>query len=143
MNYKLSERPYPLYRFYCRLQPDKYNFDINTIIFESKSIFSRVKSGKLFKDKSKKKGEETKKVELINVRSFDRYNKPAVTKFLKIEGISFDPLGKSLVIINGKVVSEGGIFGNITVEKINKDSVELVIGGETKVLSVNQSISLP
>lgn len=119
----------------------KYNFNINTITSKANQLFNRIKTGEFTKGKDNKKADkEVKKVELVNVRSFDRYKKPAANKDLKVEGIFFDANAKSFIIINGKLICEGESFKNITVKKIYKDSVELIVAGKTETLKVNQSI---
>jgi len=119
----------------------KYNFNINTIVSEANRLFNRIKTGKFTRGKDDKKADkEVKKVELVNVRSFDRYKKPVANKGLKIEGIFFDAKAKSFIIISGKLVCEGESFENITVKKIYKDSADLIIGAKIETLRVDQSI---
>lgn len=60
-----------------------------------------------------------------------------------VEGILFDAGGKSFVTLNGKILSEGENYRGAIIKKINQDSVELVIDGETRVLKINQKLSLP
>jgi len=122
----------------------KYNFNINDVVFDTVGLFNHAKSGKFIKGKvDKNKGNEVKKVELINVKSFIAPSNADRYKGLKIEGISFDASAKSFIIINGKVVSEGETFDKVIVKKINLDSVELVVAGKPEVLRVNQSIPFP
>lgn len=62
---------------------------------------------------------------------------------LMIEGIVFDPKGKSFATINGEVVAEGDNIGAIRVEKIGNGFVELLVNGESKTLRVSESMLLP
>lgn len=121
----------------------KNNFDINSLLNEAGNIVNRLKSEKSAKDKSAKNdNKETQKVELISVRSFRTPEKISRYEKLKVEGIFLDN-DNSFVVINGRVVPEGKTFENVTVKKVDSDSVELIVGGETKVLKVNQSIPFP
>lgn len=121
----------------------KNNFNINSVFNEASDIVERVKSGRATKDKSgKNDNKETQKIELISVRSFKTPGKISRYEKLKVEGIFFDN-DKSFVVINGRVVPEGKTFENVTVKKVDNDSVELISGGETKKLRVNQSIPFP
>ena len=51
---------------------------------------------------------------------------------ISLQGISFDPATRSSAIINGKVVFEGDSVSGIIVDKINRDSVDIVVNGEKK-----------
>jgi len=51
---------------------------------------------------------------------------------ITLDGVFFDPNGKSSAIINGKVVSEGSKVRGVIVDKINKDSVDILVNGEKK-----------
>ena len=76
------------------------------------------------------------KIELMNVRSLSSSRKPLQPGALIIEGILYDPSGKSFVSINGNVVSEGDVSGDIAVKKINPNSVE--VKGEDKIIEVQE-----
>ncbi|PIQ88025.1 MAG: hypothetical protein COV73_01010, partial [Candidatus Omnitrophica bacterium CG11_big_fil_rev_8_21_14_0_20_43_6] len=56
----------------------------------------------------------------------------------KIEGVFYDPKGKSYVLINGHLVSEKESFGNMVIQKINSDSVEALEDGKQLILRVHQ-----
>jgi len=58
---------------------------------------------------------------------------------VSLEGIFVDTSGKNSAIINGKVVFEGDNIGDIKVEKINKDSVDISANGLKKNVKVGQS----
>ena len=62
---------------------------------------------------------------------------------LILEGIAFDPKSKSFATINGEILCEGESIGGIKVNKINEDSVELIVNGETKILQISQSMPSP
>lgn len=51
---------------------------------------------------------------------------------LSLEGIFYDVNGKSSAIINGKIVFKGDTVNGSTVDKINKDSVDIIVNGEKK-----------
>lgn len=121
----------------------KNNFSISGVASEITHSFTRLKTGKFtigVFTKKKKKDKTAKKVELINMGSFQAPQDIALRKELVIEGISFDPGYRSFVIINGKVISEGQSIDGATVKTINKDSVEVVVDGQRKVLGIKQRI---
>lgn len=117
----------------------KYNFNINLVGYEVSHFFKKIKADKFIIWQPKK--EEAKgieKAELINVRSFEvpQMISQHKNKNLMLEGIFFDDRGGSFVTINGKVIAEGESIDNLTVKKINNDSVEVIIDGEVKVLKM-------
>lgn len=119
----------------------KYNFNINGVARDAGLFLDRIKSGNLTRGKDAgKKETENEKIELISVRSFDGSKQPRNNKEQKIEGIFFDESGKSFVIVNGKLLPEGGSLGDFTVKKIYKGSVELILGDELINLRINQVI---
>lgn len=106
----------------------KYNFNINLATSEVKYFIAKLKINK--------KEKISQPMEFINVGSFEGQKKVFNSKEPVLEGIVFNPEGRSFIIVNGSVVSEGEAVDNITVKKINKNSVELVIDGESKVVEV-------
>jgi Na+-transporting methylmalonyl-CoA/oxaloacetate decarboxylase gamma subunit len=62
---------------------------------------------------------------------------------LEIEGIFYDPRGRSFTTISGIVVGEGDALGSVTVHRINSDSVELNSDGVIRVLRVSESMPIP
>jgi len=117
----------------------KYNFNINLVGYEASHFLKKIKADKfIIWQPKKKEAKGIDKSELINVRSFgvpqmiSRYK----NKNLMLEGIFFDHRGGSFVTINGKVIAEGESINNLTVKKINNDSVEVIIDGEIKVLKM-------
>ncbi len=121
----------------------KYNFNVNVIVSDLKGAAVNIKGVKFLQDKfGKKKAQAIEKIELLNVEKFEA-KKETPDKKLRLEGIFFDPQGKSFATINGQVISEGESVDNAILKKIGRNSVELVIDSETKTLEVNQSISLP
>lgn len=117
----------------------KHNFNISSVVSETSQSLAKLKKIKFPETTTKdKKDNKLKKIELTDVNSFKGNNKPLRKKDLKVEGIFFDPRNKSFVTINGKILSEGETAGNITVRQINRDSVELIIYGENKILKINQ-----
>ena len=122
----------------------RYNFNINTMWSEARQSVSKTKIGKFLIDRGiplRKKAKVTQKIELIDVRSYQGPASTTANKESKIEGIFFDPDAKSFVTIQGKVLSEGESLGSITVKKINRDSVEVMVDGESMVVGVDQSIA--
>lgn len=71
-------------------------------------------------------------------------NRPPIfarSQTITLRGISFDSRGVSFALINNQTVVVGDrIRGAIRVNKINRDSVELDIGGNTQILELNKSI---
>ncbi len=122
----------------------KYNFNVNELYSNAGLLFNRIKAAKSTQGKAdKNKKAQVQKVELINVRSFIKPQKEISRKELKIEGISFDPKGRSVIIINGTVIPEGEQFNNIEVKKVNSETVELLVAGKPQTLRVNQRIVFP
>jgi hypothetical protein len=113
----------------------KYNFDVTLATADIRLFFTRLTTGKIFSGKAdKKKGKKVEKIEWVNVRSFESPKKKTNAKDLVVEGIFFDVKSGNYVVINGEVIAEGETSGNITVKKINRDSVEVVVGGVIRVL---------
>ena len=75
---------------------------------------------------------------LIGVRSHEASTDKSIAKVGKIEGIFYDPKGKSYVVINDRLISEKESFGDMIIKKINRTSVEVVQDGQEKVLTVNK-----
>ena len=94
------------------------------------------------KGKAKVKSNKPQKIELRDMRFYEKKEKPGKYRDLRVEGIFFDSTGKSFVTINGKVLSEGESISDVGIEKIYSDSVELRVKGETKILGVSQSLPL-
>lgn len=115
----------------------KYNFDISTIVFDLTTIIEKVLP---IQSSKKAKEEEQKNMVFIDAGSF-RKKKSSNDRNLLVEGIFYDPSNKNFVVINGKVISEGESLSCVTVKKIEENSVELLVSGETKVVRANQSIS--
>ncbi len=113
----------------------KYNFDINNIMSEAKHLFTKLTMGKSAKGKNK----TSEKIELINIKSFEATKKTKRYKDVVVEGVFFDPNGKSFVTVNGNVLSQGESAGNITVKEINKNSVELIVDGKSRIIEVENN----
>jgi len=119
----------------------KHNFNAEAIKAEVNLLWeeaqARLIPGKANKAKSKhKEGEGINKAELISVVNFDGSQKPGTNKDLKVEGIFFDADGGSFIVLNGKVISEGQSWMGVTVKKISRESVEIVVDGESRLLGV-------
>lgn len=60
---------------------------------------------------------------------------------ITLQGVSFDARGNSRALINSEFVNEGdSIDKGVEIRKINEDSVELLIGGKTKLLKLNKTL---
>ncbi len=124
----------------------KYNFDFNGVKYEVTQAVDKIKKGQFhFFKFNREKEDGPQKMELMDVQSFQGPEKTSGRKYRKlvVEGIFFTPGAKNFVTINGKVLSEGEVFEGVAVKKINPDSVELIVEGESKILDVNDSIPFP
>jgi hypothetical protein len=115
----------------------KYNFSITGVMSEANQVFQQIKGQVFLTGKSKKaKDKANQKIELLNVKSFETPKKSLQPVSLAVEGILYDPSGKSFVSINGNIIREGEAQGEVVVKKINRDSVELIVKGENKIIEV-------
>ena len=57
---------------------------------------------------------------------------------VKLEGIIYDPEGRSMAILNGKSYQKGETVGDATVVKILKDRVVISVGNEEKTLRLRE-----
>ncbi len=57
---------------------------------------------------------------------------------IRLEGIIYDPLKQSLVILNGRAYKIGETVGDATVRLIQKDRVVISVNGEEKVLLLRE-----
>ncbi|MFA5270803.1 MAG: hypothetical protein WC412_00485 [Candidatus Omnitrophota bacterium] len=64
----------------------------------------------------------------------NRVASKSVLAAFKIDGIIFNPKGKSSVIINGEILQEGERFRGALIVKIREDSVILIIDGQPHTL---------
>ena len=74
----------------------KYQGKIGDIIWKAKNKSAQVS----------KKANQNKTIKLIGVRSYKGPADKSTSKNIKIEGIFYDPQGKSYVVINGQLISE-------------------------------------
>lgn len=109
----------------------KYQGKIGDIIWKARNKSSPVS----------RKANRYKTTKLIDVRSYKAPADKSQGKNRKIEGIFYDPQGKSYVMINGQLISEKESFGNMVIKRINNDSVEVVLDGKEKILKVNNLIA--
>ncbi len=108
-----------------------YIFTLRTIVLDFARPIIEGKTGEK-RDKGRKEASVTKKT-----------TKKYADNALRIEGISYDPEAKSFIAVNGKLVSEGETIRGVIVERIDKDSVMVLIEGEEKVFTIGQTIPLP
>jgi hypothetical protein len=121
----------------------KYSFNLSPVVADVKLTFAKLKNikiGKFIMGKPQKKKDKTgeKVQQWVDMSSFEGVKKAFRSKDLVVEGIFFDPNGKSFVTINGKVLSEGENFENILVKKINIDSAEVIVNGKIKIIEVKK-----
>ena len=57
---------------------------------------------------------------------------------IKLEGIIYDPGGRSMAILSGKSYQKGETVGDATVVKISKDHVVITVDGEEKTLWIRE-----
>jgi hypothetical protein len=55
-----------------------------------------------------------------------------------VEGLLYDPLGDSIVIVNDMILKKGDTISEITVKDIRKDSVTLSFKGKDHILNVKE-----
>jgi hypothetical protein len=113
----------------------KYQGKAGDIIWKAKNIILGNKVSKSAPGSEKAKQKKSTRIRDV------RFHKVSADKPLgknrRIEGIFYDPQGKSYVVINGQLISEKESFGKMVVQKINSDSVEVVEDSNLKVLKVN------
>ena len=111
-----------------------------------KKMFSTAKLVKIISGEGLKAKDEEQKTHYrryITTASFEGINDPEKYKgILLIEGIAYDPNGKSFVTVNGKVISEGEDCEGVIIQKIHRDFVDVLIGSETRSIRLYESISL-
>ncbi len=61
-----------------------------------------------------------------------------VSSGVRIEGIIYDPIGRSMAILNGKSYQVGDAVGEARVVKIQKDHVVISAAGEEKTLLMRE-----
>jgi hypothetical protein len=57
---------------------------------------------------------------------------------VKLEGIIYDPDGRSMAILNGKAYQAGEAVGDAKVVRIQKDQVVVSTGGEEQILRIRE-----
>jgi hypothetical protein len=106
----------------------KYHGKVGDIIWKAKNKSAQ----------ASRKASQNKVIRLMDVRSFKAPVDRTVGKNRKIEGIFYDPQGKSYVVINGRLVSENESYGSMFIKKINSNSVEVLQDGKKQVLRVSK-----
>jgi hypothetical protein len=114
----------------------KYQVKIGDLVWKAKNILlgNKVNSSA----QASGKAQPNKVLGLRDVRTYQAPADKSLGKNKKIEGIFYDPQGKSFVMINDQLISEQMNFGDMLIMKINHDSVEVVQDGKKKVLRVNK-----
>jgi hypothetical protein len=113
----------------------KHNFNPEAIKAEVNLLWAKTQA-RLISGKAKKAKEGINKAALISVVNFDGSQKPGTNKDLKVEGIFFDADGGSFIVLNGKVIAEGQSWMGVMVKKISRESVEVEVNGESRILGV-------
>jgi len=75
---------------------------------------------------------------LIDVRSYQAPADKVSASGSRLEGIFYDPQGKSYAVIGGQLFSEGQSAGKMAIKKISRDSVQVIENSQEKLLKVNQ-----
>jgi type II secretory pathway component PulC len=57
---------------------------------------------------------------------------------VKLEGIIYDPNGRSMAILSGKTYMTGEAVGDASVVKIRRDHVVISVGGEEQILWIRE-----
>ncbi len=114
----------------------KYQIKIGDLVWRGKNILLGNKVNK--SAQALDKTNQNKPLGLRDVRAYQAPVDKSLGKNKKIEGIFYDPQGKSYVMINGQLISEQMSFGDMLIKKINSDSVEVLQDGKKKVLRVNK-----
>jgi hypothetical protein len=114
----------------------KYQGELGDIFWGLKNRLTGNKTAKTVKAQGKNL--QSRPAAFIEVRSAKVSGEQAAVKKDKVEGIFYDPQGKSWVVIGGQLVSENQSIGDITVVKITPDAVAVIQGGKEKILRVNK-----
>jgi len=114
----------------------KYQGKIGDLFWKAKNLIPGAKSTAAVE--AAQKARPPVATRLIDVRSYEATPPKTFAKDRKIEGIFYDPQGKSYVVINGRLVSENESFGDILIKKINRDSVDVLEAGQEKALKVSK-----
>jgi hypothetical protein len=114
----------------------KYQGKIGDAFWEAKNI---ILGSKITKSASiPAKSIQRVPTRLIDVRSYKAPADKISASGSRIEGIFYDPQGKSYAVIAGQLLSEKESFGKMVIQKINRDSVQVIDDGQEKILTVNQ-----
>ncbi|MDD4954483.1 MAG: hypothetical protein PHP17_00370 [Candidatus Omnitrophica bacterium] len=76
-----------------------------------------------------------------NKESMAYFDKLEGACFYKLQGVVVDEKGKNSAIINNSFISEGETKEDITIKKVNKDYVVVIIDGEEKTVRVGEVIT--
>jgi len=113
----------------------KYQGKFGDVLWKAKNIISGNKVSK--SAPALGKNNQNKITRFTDVRSYQAPADKSADKNIKIEGIFYDPLGQSYVVINGKLVCGKESFKDMVIKKINRDSVEVFQDGRESVLKVD------
>lgn len=113
----------------------KYQAKIGDAIWAGKNILLGAKLNKPAQGAGK--NDQSKPIRFTDVRSYEAPAVKSPDKKMRIEGIFYDPLGQSYVVINGKLACEKESFGDTVIKRINRDSVEVFQDGRELVLKVS------
>mgnify|MGYP001766030889 CR=1 FL=1 len=114
----------------------KYQSKIGDAFWEAKNILSGNKITK--SAAASAKSVQKTPTRLIDVRSYKVPQNKTFSENRRIEGIFYDPQGKSYVVIGGELFAEGQSSGSMLIKKINRDMVVVSEAGQEKALRVNR-----
>jgi len=80
--------------------------------------------------------EDVKKLIKESKESLKQQEKESLSHFYKLEGIVIDEKGKNSAIINSNFIFEGESNEGITIKKVNKECVDIIINGEEKTIRI-------
>lgn len=116
----------------------KYQGKLGDVVWKAKNILLGVKIKQSAPAaQASVKTDQNKITRFTDVRSYQAPVDKSPDKKIRIEGIFYDPLGQSYVLINGKLTREKESFGEMVIKKINRDSVEVFQDGRELTLKVN------
>jgi hypothetical protein len=114
----------------------KYQGKIGDAFWEAKNILLGNKITKSARA-SVKSVKNVVPTRLTDVRSYQAPADKILRGASKVEGIFYDPQGKSYVVIGGELFTEGENAGKMAIKKINQGSVEVLENGQKQLLKVD------
>lgn len=72
----------------------------------------------------------------VTARAFESLEDIMSIEDVNLQGIAVDSSGKKVAILNGEMVKEGETVGHLTVKKISKDTITIMIDEEESTLNI-------